>query len=699
MKSIKYKILISFLAAVSLIGCTTMGLISWKLGQGIAQQSKILSEDMVSRTNRMMGSHNLLIKSFLDDLREDVGRISEKISHDPAAAAILESQQISVIAQFLQKSCMELGADFALMYNRGGKLQASFPKDVDALVLEGYYDALKLGKMVEDANNGQVSIDDAKLDLISRYDSSFLYNLGLADRDIAGKGAIVIASSTVVTDDFGDAIGTCITGKLLNHHDKFLKQTNRILGSVGILYLDSIPIAHAGFETGSDFDAGSLELAPDALSEIYAAGQAVNMVLPLAGKRYVASFSAIRSVEGENIGAVCAGVPEDQIVELQNKVHLLGDQTHRNVQAWFLMIGAASLFVLVIVSLTIAVSIVRPIKSLTEMVKDIENSGNFTKRIDIAGKDEVGELARCFNAFIEKMQKILTDIAHGAETLTSSSESLSDLSGLMSDGAGTMSGKSNAVAAATEEMDATMRSVAATMEQAADNVSMIATSAEQMTASIKEIAQNNEKAITITGEAVSEAESASDKVDSLGLAAREVGKVTDAITEISEQTNLLALNATIEAARAGDAGKGFAVVASEIKALARQTADATEEVKIKIQGIQASTEGTITQIEKISRVSRDVNAIVSTIATAVEEQSVTTGEIAGNVAQASRGIQEITANVTQCAAVAGDITRDISDVSHSTDEMSGSCSNVNVSARGLRQLAEKLKDMVRQFTV
>lgn len=94
------------------------------------------------------------------------------------------------------------------------------------------------------------------------------------------------------------------------------------------------------------------------------------------------------------------------------------------------------------------------------------------------------------------------------------------------------------------------------------------------------------------------------------------------ITEISEQTNLLALNATIEAARAGEAGKGFAVVANEIKELARQTADATSEIKEQIEGIQGSTSGTVSEIDEILKVINDVNEIVSNIATAVEEQSL-----------------------------------------------------------------------------
>lgn len=116
------------------------------------------------------------------------------------------------------------------------------------------------------------------------------------------------------------------------------------------------------------------------------------------------------------------------------------------------------------------------------------------------------------------------------------------------------------------------------------------------TSTINEIAQNSEKARTITGESVRKAQGVSVQVDELGNTVQKIGKITEVISKISEQTNLLALNATIEAARAGEAGKGFAVVANEIKELARQTAEATQQIKGQIEGIQNSAAGTVSEI-------------------------------------------------------------------------------------------------------
>jgi methyl-accepting chemotaxis protein len=358
-----------------------------------------------------------------------------------------------------------------------------------------------------------------------------------------------------------------------------------------------------------------------------------------------------------------------------------------------LVLGAA-------VTTYISRKITVPIKNAGEMLKDIaEGEGDLTKRLKVETKDEIGDMADWFNKFIDTIQKIIKDVAQNANQVNDASRELSEISKQMTSGAEKTSQKANGVATAGEEMNSNMNAVAASTEQAATNVNMVATAAEEMTATINEIAQNSEKASHITGKAVEQTQSASNKVDELGNAAEEIGKVVETITEISEQVNLLALNATIEAARAGEAGKGFAVVANEIKDLAKQTAEATLEIKKKIGAIQGSTDATVTEIGQILTVINDVDEIVSTIATAVEEQSATTREIAGNVAQASQGIQEVNENIAQSSGVAGDIAKDIADVNQAAGEMSNSSGQVNMSAEALAKLSEKLNEMVRKFKV
>jgi methyl-accepting chemotaxis protein len=345
----------------------------------------------------------------------------------------------------------------------------------------------------------------------------------------------------------------------------------------------------------------------------------------------------------------------------------------------------------------------RPISKVVEGLKEIaKGEGDLTRRLNIKGAneaDEVGELAHWFNVFIESMHSMIKNISGHASTLNNSSGDLSTLAGEMSSGAETVSLKANSVARAAEQMSSKVNSVATAMEEGSATLDSIASSAEEMTATISDIAQHSGKANQITERAVVETRKASQQIDELGKAAEEIGMVTETITEISEQTNLLALNATIEAARAGEAGKGFAVVADEIKVLARQTADATEKIKLKIDGIQNSTMLTVEGIDNIIRVIEEINSIVSTIATAVEQQSVTTREIAANVGQASQGIQDTNNEIAYSSSAAINIADEIGNVDQSAEEISRTSAKVNRSAEELKELSEKLSQMVGKFKV
>ncbi len=311
--------------------------------------------------------------------------------------------------------------------------------------------------------------------------------------------------------------------------------------------------------------------------------------------------------------------------------------------------------------------------------------------------NEINQLSNYFNSFMIKFEAIINNIYGHNKILAKSSINLAAISQEMSSTVEQTAYKTKNVTQEAEEMSLTMESTATATEIASDNVKSAAASVRQITNDIQQVANNLEKARNIAGEAVQSADTVSETVGKLGDSAEEIDAVTETINEISEQTKLLALNSTIEAARAGEAGKGFAVVANEIKNLARQTADATNDIKNKIIGIQQSTDGTVSQIDQISKIINSMNEIVTNVAIRVEEQSSITMDIAENVDSASNGIQDITNNISQHSKVATVVTKNFADVNLATNEMTNSSIQVRTNAENLSRMVEELDQIIDQF--
>jgi methyl-accepting chemotaxis protein len=326
------------------------------------------------------------------------------------------------------------------------------------------------------------------------------------------------------------------------------------------------------------------------------------------------------------------------------------------------------LFVLVVISTLVTRYLIGSLGRVVRMADQMAE-GNLTQRLEIDSDDELGQMASALDRLFVRLRSAIEAFGEQSLTLASSAEELSTVSMEMTSTAEETSVQANAASASAEQVNA--------------NIQTVAIAVEELSASIREIAASATEAASIAGSAVRVAEATNRTIAKLGESSAEIGKVVNVITAIAEQTNLLALNATIEAARAGDAGRGFAVVANEVKELARGTSSATEDIRGRINTIQEDTRRAIEAIGSISSIVEKINEIQATIATAVEEQTATTGEIGRNVAEAAQGSSEIAASISSVAQAAEGTS-------------SGAASTLQ-SASQLATMASRLREVVGQF--
>ncbi|TMJ28281.1 MAG: HAMP domain-containing protein, partial [Alphaproteobacteria bacterium] len=366
--------------------------------------------------------------------------------------------------------------------------------------------------------------------------------------------------------------------------------------------------------------------------------------------------------------------------------------------AW--LVGMTALFAIVLATAGAVIiwrAVARPLARITRITEDVA-AGNVEHAVPYRERrDEVGALARSievFQATMRKNEELNRTVLAEAQARSRRQDEMSiDINrfgaeveatlaelGRISD---SMLGASGRLTGAADNASTRTNGAARASAEASANVRDIASAADELAASVTEIDRQVAQANAIASKAVSEAEWTNSMVKELNEAAGRISDVIRLITDIAEQTNLLALNATIEAARAGDAGRGFAVVASEVKALAGQTAKATEDIGAQITGMQHATMRSIEAIAAIERTIRNIGDISGAIAAAVTEQGAATQEIARSVETAAERTSETAHEVVR--------------VGEATGETRESAMAVKTVAEDLGNVAARIRGQVDQF--
>ena len=316
--------------------------------------------------------------------------------------------------------------------------------------------------------------------------------------------------------------------------------------------------------------------------------------------------------------------------------------------------------------------------------------GELDSDIPGAGRgDEVGKMAVTVQIFKDNALRMRElEKAEAATRERATAERRSAMEGLAGDFERSVNGIVRSVSSAATGMQTTAQSMTATAsdasaraanvsaasQSASGNVGTVAAAAEELSSSVTEISRQVGRSSEIASQAVSDAERTNATVQVLSTGAEKIGEVVKLIHSIAAQTNLLALNATIEAARAGKSGRGFAVVASEVKALANQTAKATEEISSQVEAMQQSTSDAVAAISGISRTIAQMSEITTSIATSIEQQGDATREIARNIQSVAAGSSEINTHiggVTTAASATGTAASEVLDNARELDKQSG----------------------------
>lgn len=356
----------------------------------------------------------------------------------------------------------------------------------------------------------------------------------------------------------------------------------------------------------------------------------------------------------------------------------------QTIKSTIIRVVIIAIMVLLIVG--IIRSITTPLRQVADALKNIASGdGDLTQTLSYRGNDEVGELSSSFNTFTEKLRSVIVELQHTAKTLQQSSTELDKAAHDSLDSSERQLQETEVIATSMNEVTYSVQEVAKNAEQAASEVSSASQQAMAGQQSIYNSLQQTDQLSATIGEAVQ-------VMEALAAESTQIGGVLEVINSIAEQTNLLALNAAIEAARAGEQGRGFAVVADEVRLLAQRTQQSTGEVQHMIDSLQKNSQAAVRVIQESSEASAKTveqaniaSASLEQITHALAALSDLNASIASSTLQQSHVSEEINQNINRVAGLATSST--------------AAAQQASTSSEHLEQLARSLGNLLAQFKV
>ena len=353
-----------------------------------------------------------------------------------------------------------------------------------------------------------------------------------------------------------------------------------------------------------------------------------------------------------------------------------------------------------ILGITITFVITKSIKQASSNLQDMAmGEGDLTKRLAEKGTDEISELSKWFNVFVEKIQGIVKELSGNTTVLNKASEKLSETATKIASNAEETSAQAKTVSSATEQSNSNITSISAATEEMSVEMTTVASAIEEMNTIVNEITKSCQKEFAIANDANDQAKASRELMENLRNSSKEIGKIIKVINYLADQTNLLALNASLEAASAGDAGHGFNVVAKEVKELAKQTAKATTQIQEQVEKMQGDTNKSIDSIIAITTTIGEINTHSQSIVNAMEQQSLAVNGISRNVAEASRVANEISKNVSNSAVGLSEISNNIAGVNAAAADTSYGIAQISASSNELANLSSQLSAITGRFKI